>query len=95
MKRFNLGLLAFVLGGAMALTQSSFRAAHTETLWGYVQSSGTFVDLTGKVEDDSAHPAAGTYSCISSSNICKGFDATMPSSTSDLDNTSPGDFRQN
>ena len=96
MKKLAFGILAVVAGAGLALTQSSFRADnHNVTRWGYLQSTGTFVDITGKVEDDSAHPAHGTYSCLSSANICTGDDANMPTDPNQLTNREAGNFRLN
>lgn len=96
MKKLMFGILAVALGAGTALTQSSFKAESRNTSrWGYVQSNQTFADITGKTEDDSPHPAHGTYSCLSSSNICSGDDANTPTQLSDLSNTENGDFRLN
>jgi hypothetical protein len=92
MKSLKLSLVAFVLGGCIAITQSSFRPALTDIHWGYNQSTGTFVNLTGKVEDNSANPAPGTYSCLASANICSGFKATQPTAPSQMTSREPGDF---
>ncbi|HVX00182.1 MAG TPA: hypothetical protein VHA52_07095 [Candidatus Babeliaceae bacterium] len=96
MKRLMFSILAVVLGAGAAITQSSFKAdSQSTSRWGYVQSTQTFVDITAKTEDDSAHPAHGTYSCLASSNICSGDDASMPTQLSDLSNTENGNFRLN
>jgi hypothetical protein len=94
MKKLSIGILALVMGTGIALTQSSFKA-QTTTRWGYVQSTNTFVDISGKSEDDRAHPASGTYSCIASTNVCSGDDASTPTEVSDLSNTEAGNFRLN
>jgi hypothetical protein len=93
MKNFKMGLIALVLGGGIAITQSSFRAAEDDTRWG--NNHGTFVDLTNIPEDNSDNPASGTYSCSGASNICTGTDAATPSDVGDLDNTTPGQFSLN
>jgi len=94
-------LLALVLVGGVAEAKTLYaknaRKAHQdETLWGVIQgTTPTFVDLTGVTEDNSAHPASGTYSCTASSNICSGYSSSTPTNTGDLDDTNTGDFRQN
>ena len=95
MKKLSFSILAVVLGIGLAFTQSSFKASQNINRWGYVQSTQTFVDITGKTEDDSAHPAHGTYSCLASANTCSGDDASMPTQLSDLSNTEAGNFRLN
>lgn len=95
MKKISFGILAIVCGMGIAVTQSSFKAGTTIDRWGYVQSTQTFDNITGKIEDDSAHPAHGTYSCLTSSNVCSGDDASMPTQVSDLTNTKAGNFRLN
>jgi len=95
MKKFSFSALALVLGLGLAITQSAFKPAETTKRWGVVQPNHTFVDITNKVEDNSALPASGTYSCISSANICSGDDATMPTDQSQLTNTEAGNFRLN
>ncbi|SDF80868.1 hypothetical protein SAMN05216464_1342 [Mucilaginibacter pineti] len=93
MKALKMGIIALVLGGGIAITQSSFRSAETDTLWG--NNSGTFVNLTGIAEDNSDNPADGTYSCAESARVCTGTSATTPTQISDLSNQSPGTFSLN
>lgn len=95
MKGFKLGMIALVLGAGLAFTQSSFKVAATEIHWGYQQSTGTFVNLTGKVEDNSPNPASGTYSCDVSANICTGYKTTIPTAPTQMDTREPGDFSLN
>ena len=95
MKKISMSALALVLGLGLAVTQSAFKPADTTKRWGNDVTNHQFVDITNKVEDDSLAPASGTYSCLSSANICSGDDASMPTNQSQLTNTEQGSFRLN
>ena len=95
MKKVALGILAVAMGAGLVVTQSSFKASRQNiSRWGYVQSTQTFLNITGETEDDSAHPVPGTYSCKGMVNTCAGDDASTPTQLSDLSNTEAGNFTQ-
>lgn len=95
MKKISLSTVALVVGLGLALTQSAFKPAETTKRWGYIQSTQSFVDITNKVQDNTAHPVSGSYSCLASANICSGDASAMPTGTGQLTNAEAGNFRLN
>lgn len=95
MKKLNikLSVLAIVLGVSAAYASKPEVKKDTH-LWGK-QSSGVWLNIDGRTEDDTAPYVSNSYRCDESTSSCTVQAATQPANGSDPAGAKPGTFAIN